>query len=82
MENNRICSKYHRSTLTLENSSWVMGGILGTEVLETSLFHTGATVWLLLSDIVEGEAFYNLQSPEQLSQLDIITGQETKTRER
>lgn len=25
-----------------------------------SLFHTGGVIWLLLSDIEEGEAFYNL----------------------
>ena len=59
MENDRICSKYQRSTLTLvlvENSH----RILGTEVPETLLFYTGATIWLLLPDIVEGEAFYHL----------------------
>lgn len=63
MEKNRICSKYHRSILTLvvgKNSSCVMGCTPGVEGLWTLLFYTGAMIWFLLSETVEGEAFYNL----------------------
>jgi len=43
-----------------------MGCTPGVEGLWTLLFYTGAMIWFLLSETVEGEAFYNLQSPEQL----------------
>ena len=37
-----------------------MGCTPGVEELWTLLFYTGAIIWLLLSETVEGEAFYNL----------------------